>query len=412
MGLGQGSSQFSSSILSGPTSSAGSAVPWRRSNVRHTSNELYVDIVEKLSVVFAPSGRPLSAIANGTILFTAKISGVPDLSLSLSAPGGSTGITNAMELPCFHPCVRLGVWREKPGELSFIPPDGRFVLAGYECNLIPDIFSTTTSSGKIQIPNLLLPAAIETKTSLGSYGEEFEVRLITIPRATANGPYVQAASSARNTGTSGRFGASSLATNASGNSAPPSSPAIEDIVVTIPLSPYVRSVSDLRTSRGEAHHLGTESIIEWRIPNKDVSLLGNNGATLRCSLVGPADEDDDSENGANGLSLKTDTFNYEEAAVGGAYQEIENTSTQSSQSAKREELSAEARDNRRLQRNAALMPRSVSLSFSVRGWLASGIKVEALTVNTKTSKGLGAGVSPYKGVKYHTISRRGVEVRC
>ena len=54
-----------------PTPS-GPAIPWRRANVRHTSNELYVDIVETLSVTLAPSGRPLAAFANGTIALPPK----------------------------------------------------------------------------------------------------------------------------------------------------------------------------------------------------------------------------------------------------------------------------------------------------------------------------------------------------
>ena len=57
------------------------------------------------------------------------------------------------------------------------------------------------------------------------------------------------------------------------------------------------------------------------------------------------------------------------------------------------------------------MPRSILVSFGVKGWLASGIRVESLNVDTKKSKGLGEGVKPYKGVKYLTVSKRGVERR-
>ena len=59
-----------------------------------------------------------------------------------------------------------------------------------------------------------------------------------------------------------------------------------------------------------------------------------------------------------------------------------------------------------------LMPTSASLSFSVKGWLPSGLKVESLLVDTKKSRGVGAEVKPYKGVKYLAVSRDGVEVRC
>ena len=168
-----------SSISNTGALQAASAIPWRRSNVRHTSNELYVDILESLSVILAPSGRPLSAIVRGTIIFTSKISGVPDLLLSLTSPGGKTAIQHAMELPSFHPCVRLAKWKERPGELSFVPPDGQFVLAGYECDLMPDVFTGSAIDAKVSTAKLNIPATVEVRTAQGPYGDEFEVRLVT-----------------------------------------------------------------------------------------------------------------------------------------------------------------------------------------------------------------------------------------
>ena len=58
------------------------------------------------------------------------------------------------------------------------------------------------------------------------------------------------------------------------------------------------------------------------------------------------------------------------------------------------------------------MPSAATVSFSVKGWLPSGIKVESLNVDQKKSRGLGGGVTPYKGVKYLCVSRKGVECRC
>jgi len=58
------------------------------------------------------------------------------------------------------------------------------------------------------------------------------------------------------------------------------------------------------------------------------------------------------------------------------------------------------------------MPSSANVSFTVKGWLSSGVRVDSLIINTRASKGLGEGVKPYKGVKYLTVSKGGVEVRC
>jgi AP-3 complex subunit mu len=151
------------------------ALPWRRPNVRHTSNEIYVDFVETLSMTIAPSGRPLAAFANGTIACTTKISGVPDILLNLSTPSGRQNVNSVIELPVFHPCVRLARWREKPGELSFVPPDGRFILAGYQVDLLP------FQNGKIShigSNDLRLPVHVSVTKGLGPSGSEFEIEYV------------------------------------------------------------------------------------------------------------------------------------------------------------------------------------------------------------------------------------------
>jgi len=369
----------------------GPAIPWRRANVRHTSNELYVDIVESLSVTLAPSGRPLAAFANGSIAFTSKISGVPDLLLTLSASGGKLGMEKAIELPVFHPCVRLSRWKERPGELSFVPPDGKFMLAGYEVNLMPSSLDLKSWSNT----NVQLPVSIEVSKSLGPVGADFEVRLIlssTFPGATTSAPAARPVLGSR--GGSGRstpiFGGST------------SGPTIQNVVVTIPTPRSVRNINDIRASRGEAYFAPTENVVEWRVPTKDTAASGS--ATLRCTVVGPLTGDD--SDGANDISFNITNNEYDEKED--AYQ------SGASEPAKRSSIKErkEDRDLRKVQQNAPLMPSSASVSFSVKGWLASGIKVDGLIIDTRKSRGLGEGVKPYKGVKYLTVSRKGIETRC
>lgn len=372
-----------------PTSN-GPAIPWRRANVRHTSNELYVDIVETLSVTLAPSGRPLAAFANGSIAFTSKISGVPDLLLTLSASGGKLGMEKAIELPVFHPCVRLARWKERPGELSFVPPDGKFMLAGYEVNLMPSNLDLKTWSNT----NLQLPVSIEVSKSLGLTGADFEVRLILssiFPGASTSAPASQP-----NLGTRG----SGRSTPVFGSSA--SGPTLQGVVVTIPIPKAVRNITDLRTSRGEAYFSPADNFVEWRVPTKDAAAAGN--ATLRCTIVGPLTEDD--EDGTNGFSF--DAANGECDVQEDTYQSSA-LDTPKKSSAKEQKQSS---DQRKVKQNVPLMPSSASVSFSVKGWLVSGIRVDGLVLDTRKSRGLGEGVKPYKGVKYLTVSRKGVETRC
>ncbi|MCJ1254091.1 hypothetical protein MMC24_001905 [Lignoscripta atroalba] len=374
-------------------STNGPAIPWRRANVRHTSNELYVDIVETLSVTLAPSGRPLAAFANGSIAFTSKISGVPDMLLTLSAPGGRIAVDRVIELPVFHPCVRLARWKERPGELSFVPPDGKFLLAGYEVNLLPSYSSISSKS----TTNLNLPASIEVSTSLGPTGSEFEARLLL------------STSFAGTSGSSSSTTRSGLGPRGSGRSTPvfgggsSSSPILQDLVVTIPIPEAVRNITDLRASRGEAHYTPADNMVEWRIPTKDAATAGS--ATLRCTIVGPLNEEDD-DNGTNGFRFETAIGEYddnEEAYQSSTTEPVKPISTKKPQ---------EQRDLQRVQQNSSLMPSSASVSFSVKGWLASGIKVDGLVIDPRKSRGLGEGVKPYKGVKYLTVSKRGVETRC
>ena len=371
----------------------GPAIPWRRANVRYTSNELYVDIVEKLFVTLAPSGRPLAAFANGSIAFTSKISGVPDLLLTLSVPGGKQAVDKVFELPVFHPCVRLARWREKPGELSFVPPDGKFMLAGYEVNLLPSMDLTSRT-----IKNLNLPATIEVLTSLGPIGSDFEVRLlISSLFATSS---LASSSLARPGPASRGSGRSTPFFGGGGSSA---APLLQDVVITIPMPEAVRNITDLRASRGEAQFTPTDNIVEWRISTKAASTAGS--ATLRCTVVGPLSEDDEENFGTS--------FRFD--AANGEYDEKEDTYQSSAPEPAISTITKEQheqKDARRAHMNSSLMPSSASVSFSVKGWLASGIKVESLNVDLRKSRGLGEGVKPVKGVKYLTISKKGLETRC
>ncbi|KAK3704713.1 hypothetical protein LTR37_013687 [Vermiconidia calcicola] len=401
-GGGSGSSALLRPQIQQAQSSQGSAIPWRRSNVRHTSNELYVDIVETLSVTLAPSGRPLAAFAHGSIAFTCKVSGVPDLLLSLSTGGKGAGMGNkgeqlrrVMERVVFHPCVRLNKWNSE-GVLSFVPPDGRFALCGYEVDLLGT--EALQSSGKTVIKDVGLPAMVEVNTGLDTNGAEFEVRL--------SQPTGSSTSSARSNATA------SLQSNLSnrqtgpfkaGSAGDSKAPSLEDLSVNIPIPAGVRNISDLRPSRGEAQFNPAEGAVEWRVPAKD---FGPGGAVLKCTIQGPiSDEDEDMSAGGGVINgMTATTYDYDDDAPA-PYQSQTAVDTNGATA-----TTKSAGD--KVDRNRELMPTSATLSFSVKGSLASGLKVESLLVDTKKSRGLGPEVKPYKGVKYLTVSRGGVEVRC
>jgi AP-3 complex subunit mu len=381
----------------GASASSTPSLPWRRANVRHTSNEMYVDVVETLSVIIAPSGRPIAAFANGTIAFTSKLSGVPDLLLTLSSPSGKQNLVSVMELPVFHPCVRLARWRERPGELSFVPPDGRFVLAGYEVDLLPFAASKLSNISA----NLKLPVDVDVKTSLGPSGAEFEVR-VTLNKIPGSGNSSSSLSGFPGPGRPGSRGLGPPSNFSSGSNS--SGPAMEDLVITVPISADVRNLSDIRVSRGDTTYNPGDRVLEWTIGSRETSA---GSAVLRCAVVGASQ---DIEDDGNGFSFDGTGKQYdynENESDSGAYQSVSSSTKAAATTDTKDE-----RDERLVEKNKVLMPSSTRVSFTVKGWLASGIKVESLTVDTRKSRGIGEGVKPYKGVKYLSISNGGVEVRC
>ncbi|CAA2959622.1 AP-3 complex subunit mu [Olea europaea subsp. europaea] len=109
-----------SNTLPGATASC---VPWRKTDLKHTSNEVYVDLVEEMDAIINRDGTLVKCEIYGEVQVNSHLSGLPDLTLSFANPS----ILNDAR---FHPCVRLRPW-EANQILSFVPPDGEFKLMSY-----------------------------------------------------------------------------------------------------------------------------------------------------------------------------------------------------------------------------------------------------------------------------------------
>ena len=94
---------------------------WRRGGVVHSSNEFYLDVVDRLNCIVDSSGLVISGSISGRIDANCKLSGIPELLLSFKKE-----ITQIS----LHPCVRRPRWKRER-KLSFVPPDGTFTLAEY-----------------------------------------------------------------------------------------------------------------------------------------------------------------------------------------------------------------------------------------------------------------------------------------
>lgn len=316
------------------------------------------------------------------------------MTLTLTGPSGKHNLGSFIELPVFHPCVRLARWKERPGELSFVPPDGRFILAGYEVNLLP--FADGLPSAQLK-----LPVSLEMRTGLGPAGAEFDVRV------QVNKMFGPSASPRP-----GNRGGGGVAGRGFGipHAGTPAAPTLEDLSVRIPLPADVRNLPEIRPSRGDAVFLPAERVLEWIIPSKDIA-AGASHFALRCTAVGIPAEQEDEDRGAAGVVPGSLTdYGYEEP-----YQATGTTPKKKKNKGKaraREGGGGGEEDARKVAQNKMLMPSSAQVGFSVQGWLASGLKVESILLDPRRSRGLGEGVKPYKGVKYLTVSKGGMEIRC
>jgi len=112
-------------------------VPWRRSDVKYATNEIYIDIVDEIDAVIESNGAITTSRIAGSIIVDCQLSGVPDLVLRFQNPG-------IMEDVCFHPCILINRW-DREQVLAFVPPDGKFKLMEFR------------SKGNIMIPIYVQP---------------------------------------------------------------------------------------------------------------------------------------------------------------------------------------------------------------------------------------------------------------
>lgn len=99
------------------------AVGWRKDGIRYKKNEVYLDVIETVSVLMSPQGSVLRSDVQGRIMMKAFLSGMPDIKI---------GLNDKLEDATFHPCVNLGRYNAER-VVSFVPPDGEFELAKYRC---------------------------------------------------------------------------------------------------------------------------------------------------------------------------------------------------------------------------------------------------------------------------------------
>ena len=129
-------------------------------------NEIFVDILERLTMLFSPSGVLINSTIDGCIQMKSYLAGNPELRLALNedlviGKGGAYGSV-VLDDCNFHECVRLDDF-ESQRLLSFFPPDGEFVVLNYRC------------TGEFRAPFRVLPSVEELSP--------FQLEVVVIIRA-------------------------------------------------------------------------------------------------------------------------------------------------------------------------------------------------------------------------------------
>jgi AP-4 complex subunit mu-1 len=117
-------------------------------------NEIFVDILERLNVLFTSNGYVINSTIDGCIQMKSYLAGNPELRLALNEDlnigkdGRYRGTGVSVDDMNFNDCVNLSEF-ESSRTLSFIPPDGEFVVLNYRV------------TGEFATPFRIFPSLVE-----------------------------------------------------------------------------------------------------------------------------------------------------------------------------------------------------------------------------------------------------------
>lgn len=164
----------------------------RKSNVNaNQKNEIFVDILERLNVLFSNNGYVLNSTIDGCIQMKSYLAGNPELRLALNedlvvgrnGAGGTYGSVVVDDMN-FNDCVNLAEF-ESARTLSFIPPDGEFVVLNYRVTgEFPTPFRIFPSIEEVEPKKLEVVILIRGEMPANHFGANVIVEM-PMPRCTA-----------------------------------------------------------------------------------------------------------------------------------------------------------------------------------------------------------------------------------
>lgn len=154
-------------------------VPWRSGNIRYASDEIYVDVVETVHVIYQSRSKRRRQVQlvcgtiNGEINVNSYLSGNPTVEMQIDLAG------HDIYAPAYHECVQP--IQALDSKLLFTPPDGMCHLLNYTIDL--DMPHKNTGNRTIGIVSLSY------HDGLGHNNDEFEI-LLNISNVPSV-PYIQ-----------------------------------------------------------------------------------------------------------------------------------------------------------------------------------------------------------------------------
>ena len=123
------------------TMQATGANSWRQEGIFYKKNNIYIDVIEKVSISFSNTGNVLKSEVIGAIQVKSELSGMPECKfgmndkLLLQRDTVTNNIRNTEKTVTlndikFDQCVKLSKF-DKERAITFIPPDGEFTLMNY-----------------------------------------------------------------------------------------------------------------------------------------------------------------------------------------------------------------------------------------------------------------------------------------
>jgi AP-4 complex subunit mu-1 len=177
------------SMTSRSKASASANIPIALSRNGKQKNEIYVDIIERLTILFTSTGSVVNSSIDGSIQMRSFLSGNPELRLALNEDlviGKGSQYGSVVLDDCnFHECVHLDEF-ENSRTLHFIPPDGEFVVLNYR--ITADyrapfrVYPTLEETGPYKLE---LSCLIRADMPDSNHATNVQVR-IPVPRNTTN----------------------------------------------------------------------------------------------------------------------------------------------------------------------------------------------------------------------------------